>query len=76
MSCLAADNHRILVTSKVLLDGHIWVKLFTQLVEVKNLQVGAEPYASLLWRQLANDEFQQGRFANSVRAYDANLVAP
>jgi len=72
---LAADMDRVAAVAHVVLHGQLVLELLTQLIEVSDLQVGAQPHAALLWWQLSQDQSQQRGLAGTVRAHQADLVA-
>src|SRR5690606_29117845 len=53
----------------------VGIELAAELVEVRNLQAGPEPYRAAVGRDLAEHQLEQRGLAGAVRPDDSDLVA-
>ena len=71
----AIDLDEVAALGDVLQRGAGVVQLAAVLVEVRDLQAGAQLHFALLRREFAQQDLQQGRLARAVGADDAHAIA-
>ncbi len=75
MHVAAIDRDMVGATGEIVLHGFFRVELLAQLVEVGNLDLRSRLHLAVIRLQLAQQDLQQGGFADAVRADQADAVA-
>ena len=73
---LAVDGHGIPAAADVVAHIHVFVELGAQLVEVRDLHVGAHGDLAAVGLALAEQGLDQGGFADAVGADDTDTITP